>query len=361
MTMNLTLNGLVAAAPRGRFFGNQRNRALYVGECGLRQAVGARLQLLLLVLCIGWGVPGGAHAAGKAALAAVEAVQWPAWLERDGRQQPLAPGVSLQTGDRLATGSDGRVLVRLVDGSAVKLGAAAQLQVGALAQPESHLLSGVLDVLRGAFRYTTGVFGKTSYRRDFSIKVATLTIGIRGTDVWGKSADGRDTVLLLEGAVEVAHAEGGHSLTTPLSYLSSASGSAPELLSADAAQVAVWSAETEIDAKRPVGRAKGGFVATVASFNEEAAALAAYDRLRGLGYPVRLRLIEALAEAKEEPEKPLAEKPKAEKPPVEAAPRAQTAPLPEASPARQYLLRIENLGSRQEASRLAKTLRDALR
>lgn len=355
--MNLTLNGLIGAAPRGRFFGNQRNRRLYVGERGLRQRVGTRLLLLMLALCVGWGAASAAHAAGKAALATVEAVQWPAWLDRDGHRQPLAPGVVLQASDRLATGSEGRLLVRLVDGSAVKLGAAAQLQVGALAQPENKMLSGALDVLRGAFRYTTGVFGKASYRRDLSVKVATLTIGIRGTDVWGKSADGRDIVLLLEGAVEVAHAGGGQSLTTPLSYLSSASGSPPELLSADAAQVAVWAAETEIDAKRPAGKAKGRFAATVASFEEEAAALAAYDRLRGMGYPVRLRLIEAPAEAKAPPEKPLAEKPPVETP----AAGAQPALTPEASPARQYLLRIENLGSRQEASRLAKSLRDTLR
>ena len=36
-----------------------------------------------------------------------------------------------------------------------------------------------------------------------SIRVATVTAGIRGTDLWGKSAADRQIVCLIEGRIEV--------------------------------------------------------------------------------------------------------------------------------------------------------------
>ena len=49
-----------------------------------------------------------AHGA-SAQPAVVEAVQYPAWLERGGNAVPLAPGTALQAQDRLRTGGKGKV------------------------------------------------------------------------------------------------------------------------------------------------------------------------------------------------------------------------------------------------------------
>src|SRR4051812_14373703 len=69
--------------------------------------------------------------AGDAAAQAlrVEAVQSPAWLERDARSVPLAAGTVLQPRDRLTTGSNARVQLLLAEGSAVKLGENAQFVI----------------------------------------------------------------------------------------------------------------------------------------------------------------------------------------------------------------------------------------
>src|SRR4029078_1579350 len=48
-----------------------------------------------------------------AAPAVVEAVQYPAWLERDGRSVPLTPGTVLHSNDQLRTGNNARVQLKL--------------------------------------------------------------------------------------------------------------------------------------------------------------------------------------------------------------------------------------------------------
>ena len=57
-----------------------------------------------------------------ASAAVVEAVQMPAWLERGGRQTPVAAGTALFASDELRTGAGARLYVKLAEGSLVKLG-----------------------------------------------------------------------------------------------------------------------------------------------------------------------------------------------------------------------------------------------
>ena len=48
----------------------------------------------------------------------VEAVQYPAWLERGGNSVPLTSGVELLSNDRLRTGGNARVQLKMSEGSA---------------------------------------------------------------------------------------------------------------------------------------------------------------------------------------------------------------------------------------------------
>ena len=75
-----------------------------------------------------------AAAAAHAEIATVEAVQYPAWLERAGASVPLTPGTRLQARDRLRTGDNARVRIKMGEGSAVKLGERAQFAIEAAAE-----------------------------------------------------------------------------------------------------------------------------------------------------------------------------------------------------------------------------------
>ena len=65
--------------------------------------------------------------------ATVDAIQMPAWYDRDGKTYPLKPGVKLYSGDVVRTGKNSRALLRMNEGSAVKLGEDAILNLSSLA------------------------------------------------------------------------------------------------------------------------------------------------------------------------------------------------------------------------------------
>ncbi|HUP28745.1 MAG TPA: FecR domain-containing protein [Usitatibacter sp.] len=213
----------------------------------------------------------------------VEAVQYPAWLERGGRAVPLSPGTVLQGQDRLRTGGNARVQLRLSEGSAVKLGENAQFVIERA--EDRGVYRAAFAVLTGAFRFTTEALGKVR-GRDISIKVKNVTAGIRGTDVWGKSTEERDLVCLIEGRVSVAAA--GHPATTleqPLDFYQKPRDGEPQVAKIDARQLEIWSKETEIDPKGAAARVGGEWRVFAARSAERDSARAMQRRLRAAGYP----------------------------------------------------------------------------
>jgi FecR-like protein len=218
---------------------------------------------------------------GQAAV--VEAVQYPAWLERGGNAVPLTPGTSLQAKDNLRTGGNARVLVKLREGSSVKLGENAKITIEAI--DDRGIFRGALAVLEGAFRFTTDVL-RRGQKREIAIKVKNVTAGIRGTDLWGKSTAERDLVCLLEGKISVG-AEGHPTVTldTPFDFYQKPRDGAPEVAKVDAKQVEIWSQETEIAADGAAGRVGGGWRVVAEIFGGRDAALALNRTLRVSGYP----------------------------------------------------------------------------
>ena len=102
----------------------------------------------------------------------VEGVVSPAWVERAGKREPLTVGLQLTDQDKIITGERARVMLRMSEGSAVKLGENATLALDNLAQKtqagKAPAVSASLDVVKGAFRFTTGVFGKPAAGRRLS-------------------------------------------------------------------------------------------------------------------------------------------------------------------------------------------------
>ena len=218
--------------------------------------------------------------------AVVEAVQYPAWLERGGRAVPLTPGTPLQDQDKLRTGSNARVLLKMGEGSAVKLGEKAEFVIDR--SENRGVFRATLAVLTGAFRYTTEAFAKHR-GRDITIRVKNVTAGIRGTDLWGKSGDARDLVCLLEGKISVG-AEGHPTVTLdrPLDFYQKAGDAPPEVSRVDAHQVEEWARETEISDEGPAARTGGRWRVIAAHLEQRDPALALVRRLRGAGYPAEL-------------------------------------------------------------------------
>ncbi|HVC13125.1 MAG TPA: FecR family protein [Burkholderiales bacterium] len=240
---------------------------------------------LLLAACLALALP---YAAAAVPAAVVEGVQMPAWVERDGARAPLAPGMALHSGDRLSTGAGARLLLRLGEGSSVKLGENAGLTLERIGRERDGVFGAALRVLQGAFRFTTAVIAKHR-RRDVRITLHTVTAGIRGTDVWGRSTEPKQIVCLIEGRVEVQpQGERAITMDQPLQFYQREHGKSQPLASVSRAQLAKWAAETEIERGAGAALRGGRWQVTLLAADTQAAALAVYDRARAAGYAAEI-------------------------------------------------------------------------
>lgn len=224
--------------------------------------------------------------------AEVEGLQLPVWLVRAAKREPLALGTQLRTGDRIESGPGARVLLRLADGSMVKLGENARFTLDGLAgkRQGSGLLTATLSVLQGAFRFTTTAIYNFRGTREVQVRFTTVTVGIRGTDLWGKSTEARDIVALIEGKVTLIRAgEGPVQMDQARTvYQAPRNGPALPIEPITAEQLGLFAAETELaPGQGALGRG-GRWRVYAARANSQSEALAVYERVREAGFPASI-------------------------------------------------------------------------
>lgn len=152
-----------------------------------------------------------------ASVAIVEAVQNQVALQRQASQFPLAVGTEIFNDDIITTGAQARAVIRLPDQSVVKIGAQARIHFDRLTTQsgEKTVLSGVLRVLKGVFRFATG----DSSAYDVKVQVSdAMAIGIRGTDIFAKAAADKDLVCLIAGKITVQAGDMQVTLTQPRDF-----------------------------------------------------------------------------------------------------------------------------------------------
>jgi cell division septation protein DedD len=241
----------------------------------------------MLGALLGASVLVSAPAVAAQPAAVVEGVQMPAWIERGGRRQPIVPGMELMPGDRLSTGAGSRLLVKLSEGSSVKLGENGTLKLEELS-PTKEIFRAALGVLEGAFRFTTDVLAK-SRKRAIDIKVATVTAGIRGTDLWGKQGGDKQIVCLIEGKIEVG-AQGETPVTMDQSrqFYQREKGVTAPVGMVEEAQLAKWALETDIEEGKGAARRGGKWKVNLVSSANQNEVLDAYDQVRAAGYGAQI-------------------------------------------------------------------------
>jgi len=224
--------------------------------------------------------------ARPAPLAMVEAVQMPAWVERSGARYPLTPGMELKDQDQLKTGAGSRLLLRTADGSAVKLGEKGSLFLDGM-RMRGNVFEAAMKVAEGAFRFTTEVFAPFRGKRDVSIAIRTVTAGIRGTDLWGRSAADRQIVCLIEGRVDVTPpGESPIGMDQRLSFYVREMGRSQPVAIVLADQLREWAGETETRTGQGVSKRGGKWKLTASSGLTRALDL--YRDLRNAGYPAEI-------------------------------------------------------------------------
>jgi hypothetical protein len=122
-----------------------------------------------------------------------------AWRDAAGARAALALGDGLTAGDRVATGTESKVKLLFVDGSALILGPESEVGL-AIFDPEPKESVALFLLLVGTLRISVG---NTVTWRSFEVQGGTAVASVRATE-WAMQEDPKGSaVLCLEGAVQV--------------------------------------------------------------------------------------------------------------------------------------------------------------
>jgi len=166
----------------------------------------------------------------------VDAIEGHATAVRsDGTRVALEKGDPVYQGDVIETGGDASAIRLLfADKTMFALGPEARLALDEMVfDSASHEGSVQFSILKGVFIFASGQIAKTD-NTDMTVTTPVATIGIRGTEVAGRIADGDSQFTIIDGAIEVTTRAGSVALdsrgeTTDVAGIDSAPG-APYLL-----------------------------------------------------------------------------------------------------------------------------------
>jgi hypothetical protein len=230
----------------------------------------------------------------------VEAIQMPAWYDRDGVSRPLKPGIDLFSGDVIHTGKNARALLRMSEGSIIKLGEDAKLNINTLTPPEQEegVFAALLRVTRGAFRFTTTAIGKT-LKRNVDIKIGHVTVGIRGTDIWGRSQSGEDLFCLIEGKVNVEReGETEFMMQDPLTYIVAPQDQPTTAVTpVDMNELGKWARETETRQGQGILTTNGEWAVNMMSLQNSTAADNLQQQLHAAGFAAVIQQVQVNGQA----------------------------------------------------------------
>ena len=226
--------------------------------------------------------------------AEVEALQMPAWLTRDGKRQPLALAAQLKNGDIITTGQGSRVLLRLAEGSAVKMGENAHFELNDMSQTRDgnqQKFSAALGLRQGAFRFTTPPGDRSRGARSIDVRFPTLTASVTGTDIWGKSANDGEVVALIEGKISVTRKGDAPVAMAEAKtvYVAPADGPPRPVTAITLAQLNAYAQETELQPGAGAVGKVGNYKIYAARTPNQEEALAVYERLRDAGYAAAIQ------------------------------------------------------------------------
>jgi hypothetical protein len=142
-----------------------------------------------------------------------------------GFSRPLQEGSTILVGDRVSTGADSRLRLRMTDGAVVTLGSTSTILVETWDEDASTGRA-LLNVVEGVFLAASGAIARLGPDR-MVVTTPVATLGIRGTDVWGDALPDRLAVALLSGSgVVVTMPQGSIEMTAPGSGLDIVAGEA---------------------------------------------------------------------------------------------------------------------------------------
>lgn len=227
-----------------------------------------------------------AHAAPTAQ---ISRLQMPVWIERLGQRFPLRPDMELRENDMIETGVSGRVWIKFSDKSLLKIGSNTRLEIDNLDMDRGSkgVLQGILRFVDGVFRYTAAPADNRT-ERNLGVRLGTMTVSIRGTDIWGRVEPDVSRVCLLEGKINVQPgADDGFEMGEALTCANvSNTGKAQAIAEIDPEQLKKRVTETELQSGMGLSATDGAWIVNLVSYRNQMAVQNIEQRLRKAGFAV---------------------------------------------------------------------------
>jgi len=251
-----------------------------------------RLSIGAALLAMALGASGLASAQSESKsrpLATVESVQMSASVERGRATLPLAPGMELKSGDRVNTGAKSRLIVKLADGSTVKLGEQGSIFFDRMGMRDGKVFEAAIFAAEGAFRLAADKFVKSIVDRELSVAVNAVNVGVHGADLWGKSTSDSQIVCLIQGNIDVTPpGEKAFTMDQPLSFYALEGTTSRAVETVLPNRFTEWAMETEEQPGRGVTTRTGKWKVTVGSAKKSSEAFGIYNELRKAGYAAEI-------------------------------------------------------------------------
>lgn len=156
------------------------------------------LYLIFALTGLALAVP--TSAAAQEAVGGVVFLRGAAQVRHGDSTRDLSRGSEISEGDEIVTGADTRIVLKMIDGATINLGADSRFEVW---RYEFDAAGGggkaALGLVKGAFRAITGAIGDSA-NADIRVVTPVATLGVRGTDFWGGFSFGEALdVALLDG------------------------------------------------------------------------------------------------------------------------------------------------------------------
>ena len=165
-------------------------------------AMGLLLAVLLLL-----------PAAALAAAGSVVGVNGGSTIERAGKAAPVKIGQGVEVGDTVVVPADGKLKLRMADGSVVSVAAGSRMSIAAFsADAQGQRQEAKLSLGQGLIRAVTAPVGRVA---NFEVDTAVGTAAARSTDWFVEIAPGGMQVGVLTGSVEMTSRTTRRGVTIP--------------------------------------------------------------------------------------------------------------------------------------------------
>ncbi len=141
-----------------------------------------------------------------ASIGEVTALKGEASLLREGKMYPIMIGSKLEAHDALKTAKKSKLQIVFEDKTVISLGQKSLFKIDEYIFTDKKVAAR-FSVGKGFFKSITGKIGKISPKQ-FKIKTANATIGVRGTTIIGEVSQKRDIIACSFGQIEVSTDKG---------------------------------------------------------------------------------------------------------------------------------------------------------